>query len=299
MMAKKSAAAAAKATEKPVTETTELVPAAPSGGAVATVPPMQTNIGVEDMKRPLLKILQGLSPEVEQLGAKVGQFFATVLSQELGNELHVTVLGVKKEYILWNPQRGVDPMILARSTDGVTWDEGGENKTFDVKITNVGKVSWNTKGSVADSGLHLFGSSVPGNPDSKPALAETYNYLLFLHERDGEEEHGIALPVVVSLARSKIGAAKSLNTICFGNSAVDPRSLKVKLRITQDGDPGNEYFNLVPMRAGRLSPEKYDQMLKLAAKFQNFSSDIDTDEQRAERGRKPVMSAEEMAKAEY
>lgn len=266
-----------KLTEKPVEETsTALVPVQEQGGAVAAYAPMQSNVGLEDMKRPLLKVIQGLSPEVEEMGVATGQFFATVLNMELGKELAVTVLGVKKEYILWNPQRGVEPMILARSSNGITWDGDGANKTFDVKIQNVGQVKWKTGADVANSGLHLFGSSVPGNKDSKPALAETYNYLLYLHDQD-------ILPVVISCSRSKLDAAKSLNTICFGSSSIDARSLKIKLKVVTRGQGTESYFSFVPMRGGKNSEEEFHRMVALSERFKQFSADIDTDENRGGR----------------
>lgn len=273
-------APAKKITEKPVTEeaSTALTLVPEQGGAVATIAPLQTNIGLEDMKRPLLKVIQALSPEVEELGVSTGQFFATVLGMELGKEVFATVLGMKKEYILWNPQRGVEPMILARSSNGITWDEGGENKEFTVKIPNVGQVKWKTGADVANSGLHLFGSSVPGNKDSKPALAETFNYLLFLHDQD-------ILPVVISLSRSGIDAAKSLNTICFGSTAIDPRSLRIKLRIVTKEKDGQDFFGVVPMRGGKNDDETFMKMVSLSERFKNFSTDINTDENR-ERVRK-------------
>lgn len=252
-----------------MSETTALVPAEQGSREIA---PMQANVQLEDMKRPLLKVIQAISPEVNDLGVAAGQFFATVLNAELGKEITVTVLGHKKEFILWNPQRGVEPLILARSSDGATWDDDGANKEFNVVIPNVGKVKWLTKGSVAESGLHLFGSSVASNKDSKPALAETHNFLLHIHDED-------MLPVAISLSRSKMDAARSLLTICFGSSA-DPRSLKVKIRIVPKQKDGQDYFNVVPMRAGKNDEETYYRMVDLSKRFERFSTDADTDENR-------------------
>lgn len=279
------------ATEKPVTEMKEVATVAPSGAAVLyTPPPMDVKVDIADMRRPLVKVLQGLSPEVKEMGFPDGHFFATILNEDLGTEIEATVLGYKKRYILWNPQRGVEPMVLARSEDCVLWGEGEENKEFEVQIPNVGKVKWATKGSVAESGLHLFGSSVPGNKESKPAAAVTHDFLLYLHGQD-------MLPVGVSLARSKLRCAESMLTIAFGGSA-DPRSLRLKLRAVSIKEPGKEYTNVVPLRAGKNDEETYRKMVDLSEKFKNFSLDVDLDENRGEGGgrtRTPV----DMNKVEY
>jgi hypothetical protein len=270
------AAATKKKAPEPVEETANL-PATAGNTQLdtANVAPMQVKVDVADMKRPLVKLLQDLSPEVKDLGCTPGQFFATVINQELGRELTATIIGYKKRYILWNPQRGVEPMILARSEDGITWGEGEENKTFDVNIPNVGKVKWHTGPSVADSGLTLFGSSVPSNPDSKPAAAETHDFLLYLHGED-------MLPVGISLARSKLTCARSLLTIAFGSEKIDPRSLKIKLKAVDAKSDSGEFSNLVPMRAGKVTPEEYHEMVALSEKFKDFSLDVDLDENRAD-----------------
>lgn len=264
-------ASAKKATEKPVEEAKALAVVPEQGRAVQVVP-QHNNVGLEDMKRPLLKLVQAISPEVEELGISAGQFFATVLNMELGKEIMVTALGVKHEFILWNPQRGVEPMILARSSNGVTWDADGANKEFNVKIPNVGQVKWSTKEDVASSGLHLFGSSVPSNKDSKPALAKTYNFLLYLHDQD-------ILPVVISLSRSKLDAARALNTI-FYSSSLDARSLRAKMKVVTRQKDGQDFFNIVPMRAGKNDEDTYLRMVDYSERFTDFTADVDTDENR-------------------
>lgn len=248
-------------------------------------------VKVTDLQRPNLKLLQALSPEVDELGVPAGQFLVDVLNMELGQQFEFTVLAKKVRYVLWNPQRGVDPMILAQSTDGITWDksQNGEdmaNKEFEVMIKNVGKVKWNTRGSVAESGLAEFGSSVPSDPDSKPAAAETHDFLIKIHGHD-------VMPVVMSLSRSKIKPARRLNTIIF--SAMEPRLIKIKAKAVERGEGGEKFYNLVFSQSGRV--ENGDDMFDLSEKFANFVvRDVDDEAEGGEgRGRKsraPVNESE-------
>lgn len=260
-------------------QSTAVAVATPAGGALAPVAAMHTNIGVEDMKRPNLRLLQDLSPEVKDLGMDPGQFYVDVLGIPLGNEVTFTVIGLRKRFILWNPQRNVEPMIFATSSDGISWDpdyrtgEDTAHKTFEAVIKNVGKIKWETKGSVAESGLAEFGSSVPSDKRSKPAAAKTWDVLMYLHLPDEE-----LLPVGMSLSRSKVDAGDRLSTICFGTS-LDPRRLKLKFKaVRAKGDDG-EYYNIsTPIRAGHLDDDTFMKMVELSKRFEKFSVDAEAGE---------------------
>jgi len=139
------------------------------------------NIDQTDLVIPRIKLLQALSPELTTFdNAKVGTFWHTIASQNLGAELLAIPIVIKKSYILWAP-RNDDRGILARAMDGIHWDP--PNAEFTVKPKGSSQsVTYYTKETVAESGLDQFGSSVPGDSQSTPAAALTYNMLWFLPE---------------------------------------------------------------------------------------------------------------------
>ena len=163
------------------------------------------NISASDLIVPRVKLLQATSPEVEAFdSAKTGLFWHTLAEQPLGNELRFVPLVLKKELVLWAP-RGDDRGILARSSDCINWDEGYANMKFGVKIKGVKEeITYETKGSVAESKLDQFGSLNPQDPDSRPAASLTYRMLFFF------PDYADLSPALVINTRSSVKAARSL-----------------------------------------------------------------------------------------
>lgn len=70
------------------------------------------NMGAEDFQIPFLRILQALSPQVDEdsdeyvEGAKQGMFFNTVTSRLYGRTIEVIPLMYKKVWLEWAPNRG-------------------------------------------------------------------------------------------------------------------------------------------------------------------------------------------------
>lgn len=138
------------------------------------------NIDQSDLVIPRVKLLQALSPELDEYDdAKKGTFWHNVANQNLGPTLLGIPLFVRKSYVLWAP-RNDDRGILARARDGIHWDvpEGTE---FTVR----------PKGSPADVTYRLgktvgnlgeFGSGIPGDPQSRPAASLTYETLWLFPE---------------------------------------------------------------------------------------------------------------------
>ena len=140
------------------------------------------NVDRTDLIIPRIKLIQAISPELQEFDgiAKAGMFWHTIASANLGATLMAIPIIVRKSYILWAP-RNDDRGILARAMDGVHWDS--PNAEFTVKPKgSPNSVTYNTKGSVAESGLGEFGSSIPGDPQSKPAASLTYNVMWYLLE---------------------------------------------------------------------------------------------------------------------
>lgn len=180
------------------------LPAHLQGGRKAKV----GNLDTSDMIIPRVKLIQGISPEVTGAtaidGAKVGEFWHTIMQQSLGSKLLAIPILIKKSQILWAP-RNDDRGILARSTDGIHWDEGFANMEFEVKPKGAPRaIKYNTGANVAASGLAEFGSSVPGDPKSPPALSLTYNMMWFF------PDYPDISPAVIINARGSVKKAKLL-----------------------------------------------------------------------------------------
>lgn len=136
------------------------------------------NIGAEDVETPRVSLLQALSPEVEKFGAKQGNFWHSILEEDLGPSLDMVMVYVEKTAVLWRP-RVEGGGILARQV-GNRWEPS--NQKFEV---NVGgrTVIWDTKGSVAESRLLDWGSSMPGDPRSLPAATAMINLIMYFPDR--------------------------------------------------------------------------------------------------------------------
>lgn len=168
----------------------------------------QTQAGLEhaeasDVEIPRVQLLQSVSPEVEEHDtAKAGLFWHNMGEVALGNEIEVIPIFLEKRLTLWNP-RDQGGGILARSPDGIHWSPS--NATFDVKIKGRKEaVRWQTKDSVAASGLTEWGTSNPDDPNSPPAATLSYNFLMLFPDR---LDLG---PAVVTMQRSSTRVAKKL-----------------------------------------------------------------------------------------
>ena len=163
------------------------------------------NISASDVSVPLLKLMQGLSPEVEEGKATIGEFFHLLADMPLGKSLDITPIIIRKRVVLWRP-RWDGGGILARSQDCVNWDTFGEWEVRPNKDAK-SKVTWrNVDGArhltVAESRLTEWGSSDPSDPDSQPAASLTYDIGLYLHD------HPDLGPVVISLSRTGVRPAQ-------------------------------------------------------------------------------------------
>lgn len=175
-------------------------------------------IGNEDLDVPRLKLIQGISPELQEFNdLRAGHFFHTSAEMIFDEPFRVVPIYVQKEYILWNPLDSGGG-ILARAADAIHWSPStGE---FDVKLDKSqggAKVKWTLKPTVAQSGLANWGTQNPGDKDSPPAATLMYNFLF------GFPDHPELMPAVYSFQRStiKIGRKfltklKTVRTPIFG-----------------------------------------------------------------------------------
>lgn len=159
------------------------------------------NFDSSDVVIPRIKLLQGISPEVETFdAAKSGEFWHTGMDISLGATINFVVADRRKKYLLSAPMEDGQG-VLARADDAVTWDRLGK---WSVKQKGVKQpVVWEiTDLNVAASGLMDWGSYNPDDENSPPAATLFYDYLVFL------PDHLDLGPAVISLARSSIKPAK-------------------------------------------------------------------------------------------
>ena len=159
------------------------------------------NFDSSDIVIPRIKLLQGLSGEVETFDhAKAGRFWHTGLDMDLGESIKFVIADRRKKYLLSAPLADGQG-ILARADDAVKWDRTG---SWNVKLKGVKQpVTWEiTDVDVLKSGLTKWGTQNPDDEDSPPAATLFYDYLVFL------PDHMDLGPAVITLARSAIRKAK-------------------------------------------------------------------------------------------
>jgi len=159
------------------------------------------NFDSSDVVLPRIKLLQGISPEIEQHdNAKIGEFWHSGMDINLGPEVKFVVADRRKKYLLSAPLEDGQG-VLARADDAKTWDRTG---SWDVKLKGIKKpVTWTIETTdLAESGLANWGTSNPDDEDSGPAATLFYDYLVFL------PEHMDLGPAIISLARSSVKKAK-------------------------------------------------------------------------------------------
>ena len=159
------------------------------------------NFDSSDIVLPRIKLLQGLSPEIEQFDeAKSGMFWHTGLDISLGTSIKFAIGDRRKKYLLQAPIADGQG-ILSRSDDAITWSNLG---SWSVKIKGQkNPVTWKIESlDVAESGLTEWGTSVVDDENSPPAATLFYDYLVLLPDFP---DLG---PSIMSLARSGIKKAK-------------------------------------------------------------------------------------------
>ena len=197
------------------------------------------NFDTSDVVIPRVKLLQGLSPELEQFNeAKTGHFWHTGLDLNLGTELKFVVVDRRKKFLLQaSIQDGQG--ILARADDAKTWDKKGK---WQVKIKGQkNPVTWEiTDLDVEASGMTKWGTSIPDDENSPPAATLFYDYLVFL------PDHMDLGPAVISLARSQIKKAKKgLNDkiAMHGNNGRPMQALTFVATSVDETSDGQTYKN--------------------------------------------------------
>lgn len=212
---------------------------------------------------PRIKLLQGISPEVEAFDeAKSGEFWLNVLDISLGETIRFIPINNRKRYLLL-PPIGDDRGVLARADDGRTWNTKGE---WEVRLKNVKKpVTWVIDDlDVRKSGLAEFGTANPEDPDSNPAATLFYEYLVWLPDLN------LPSPVLLSLARSQAKKARDLNgKIEFGG--VPMQGMVFEASVVKETGAEGPYNNYQFARGGFATEEQFNQACHYEERFRDVA----------------------------
>jgi hypothetical protein len=232
------------------------------------------NIGVEDMEIPALRILHSLSKVVrENHELRPGNFYHSILEQDLGRELEVVVLLVHHHVRLTTPKdpRGGLPQTLAKAMDGKTWDK--PNQRFEVQFPSGKKGEYFTGKNVEQSGLLEWGTSDPNNPNSPPAAQHVYTVIMRILKPHVEG------PIIYS------GSVSTNKKIMQLNSKIDIRAaggvepLRQIYRLTPEerqGQQGGNWFVPNFTAAGELEPDdpRFDEFMAQAERLDQLYPSI-------------------------
>ena len=215
-------------------------------------PTIKDNFDESDVVIPMIKLLQGTSPECETFDdAKPGVFWHTGMDVSLGTEFSFIPCFRKKRYLLIAPMEDGQG-VLARADDFETWDRLGK---FEVKFKDMkDKVTWEISDlNVVKSGLDQWGTSIPSDEDSPPAATLFYDYIVML------PDHPDLSPVALTLTRSKIKKAKKgLNDkiALQANSGRPMQSLIFLAGTTNENNANNQAFKNVTFRMNGFASEE-------------------------------------------
>jgi len=228
-----------------------------------------------DFILPRAVLLQALSRQVEAFEqAKVGKFWMTVIDQPLGDTLDIIVCSNKKRYLLLPPM-GDSRGILARADDAKTWVPPEGEWTVQIKGVKQPQTWKITHPDVRRSGLAEFGSSIAGDPDSKPAATLFYDYLVYL------PDYPDLSPCLLSLARSQGKKAKDLNgKIEFRGKAMQTQRFRVTPIKDRNAD-GQEFWNLAFAYNGWATDQEYAKCMAISERFKDYRA-ADEEEQARE-----------------
>ena len=241
------------------------VPAHLQGGKTTKI----GNIDSSDLIIPRVKLLQAISPEVDSFdGAKKGEFWHTIASESMGSEIRAVPIILRKTFVLWSP-RNDDRGILARASDGVYWDEQFRGLSFEVKpkgsphpvkYTLGDRVMNSVDGAVP---LSEFGSSIPGDDNSPPAAALTYQFLWYF--LDAPEMS----PAIIINTRSSVKPAKGLLSK-IDLRPVDHFGQVFKISTVQEQSDDGPYYNYTYTADGYVGDS--DVFDNLRAMYDRFNT---------------------------
>lgn len=222
------------------------------------------NITSEDFEIPRLKILQSVSPELEEYNkARPGNFLHLGAEFLFDKPFLVVPIMFERRFLLWRPREDGGG-ILARSDDGVHLVPGNAEFTVKLDKKDGGRtVTWKTAPTVEQSGLAEWGTMNPEDTSSPPALTRMLSFLLAFPEYP---EVG---PAVFTFQRSSIKVGRKLLTrIKTIRAPIFGMQFEFSAVSDQNAN-GDKFFNVATKGMGLVTDEKlYQQYKALHDSFQ-------------------------------
>lgn len=215
------------------------------------------NLGMGDFEIPRIKLLQAISPEVTDGRGKSGQWWHTVLEEDLGPILDFVPLYLSKAAILWRPRHDGGG-ILARADDGMNWSP--PNGKFTVKIDKRGTTrTWVMAPTVAESRLLEWGTYDVEDPMSQPAATRMLNVAIWIESLDSA--------AVLTFQRSSLSAGNKFAGK-LKMSAAPTFGRRFRLSSVDDtNNTGDDFKNMSVEAVGFVEDEakfkKYEEYYKL------------------------------------
>ena len=218
------------------------------------------NIDASDLKPPQLKVLAGQSPEVTDgvPGALPGNFWITILNQNLGPNVVGSPILLRKTYQVWAPKApGSDQKgPLAVASDGINWDV--PNQSFEVRFPgNPRSYVWKLGRTVAETGAHKFGSSQDDDKSSKPIATLTYDVLWLIDLPNGQKQ--------LCVFKSARTGVKPTQTFISTTKAMGIDQFYQRYRIVvqkKTGPTGDPYFAYDYQYVGEVESEAEAKALR-------------------------------------
>lgn len=229
------------------------------------------NIRQQDIEVPRLKLIQGISPELQEYDElRAGNFLHTA-SETIFDEPFLAVpIFMDVRYMLWRPRNDAGGGILARADDGEHWSPPDTEFTVKLDRKDGGQtVTWTTRKTVRESGLAEWGSLNPDDPKSPPAATLMYNFLLAF------PEHPDVMPAVMTFQRSSVRMGRKFNSKLI--STRDPiygLVFRISSFVDHNG-AGEEFYNIQTAGYGKISdPLAYADYKKLHESFRAMGLNI-------------------------
>lgn len=219
------------------------------------------NVDQTDLVLPRIKLLQPLSPEVQEANegdAKVeaGHLFNTLTQQDYGPSIiFIPVIHFKSRIYWRNREEGGG--IQCAAQNGVNPVATSED-TFAKVCTECTLPNWKNDAEIGE--------------DKAPKCTIYYNFAIII---DGETN-----PIALSMERTKVKTAKKLLSLITYTGNLDMFAKKYKIGVTKEKNKRGTWYNYTIEPVGFVSPEEF----KLAeAAYQSLKSlALSVEQERAE-----------------
>ena len=229
-------------------------------------------LGQGDYIIPRIKLLQGLSPEVKDFGAKAGTYWHSGANKTVGDSFNFIVCHILKRVMVWDA-RGINSNLVAYSADGKHWTSGGNSK-FGFRVKGFKEpIMMTTSHDVQSSGLLNFGTSNPHDPKSAPVATQVYEYLIYT------PEFPELSPCLMGMYRTATQAAKKLNTqlLMLNQQRRPHQSVMIECKAIIESNDEGEWYVPTFRVAGYVSKETFDNAKLITDKYTEVATSVKPD----------------------